>query len=377
MEIKWTDEESARIREAHRGEGGLDAAGAMAVSLFLDRASGQVKEDVQRLRFVLEGGQGFVAKDAIAAAWPGFYRLAALAQEAERFEVEALAHAQEIETLRAKVAELEERRTISEAAWRQEVEAAQAETRKAGEQWATARAEVERLKVEVARLDMEKGLALQEAEDSESRLAVIRERSGNGVALHRKAEAGWCGVKDWDDAVHRDVRAANALPYLHYAANAVASWVLEGDAPQEAKDERPGCARFEHCENGDHDPACPRSKLHPCSSACTHDDAAKPGHPERVNKQSAEVVSVIGFTPKDDAGRRPEDDATFFRTIENGVEGTLPFTRTQIERYSDKKAEAMRAACWAAAKGQLEIAGIHETDLLWGMLKAAIEGAAS
>jgi hypothetical protein len=71
-------------------------------------------------------------------------------------------------------------------------------------------------------------------------------------------------------------------------------------------------------------------------------------------------------------GRHPENDADTFTTIENGVEGTLPHTRTQIERYSDKKAESMRAACWQNAWRVLEAEGYDEAGHLATRVKSAI-----
>lgn len=83
-------------------------------------------------------------------------------------------------------------------------------------------------------------------------------------------------------------------------------------------------------------------KRYPCSPTCTHDDAATPGHPERVKERSALFVgSIVASEAGYEAG-----------------------------------AEAMRAACWGAVQERLSLLGIGPEDMVWGDCKYAIEGAA-
>lgn len=85
--------------------------------------------------------------------------------------------------------------------------------------------------------------------------------------------------------------------------------------------------------------------FYPCSSTCTHDDAAKPGHTGRVKERSEE------FSP------------------ETGIH------RVQEQSF-DEGAEAMRAACWEATEKVLESLGWNvDGGHLRGQFKAAIEGA--
>jgi hypothetical protein len=106
-----------------------------------------------------------------------------------------------------------------------------------------------------------------------------------------------------------------------------------------------------------------------CAAAtCGHPDAFIPGHAERVAKASEAFKEAAG-----EAERRPEDCSTTFVTVENGVEGAI-FTRSQMERYADKRAEEMRAACWEAIQPLLTEIGLGPQEReRW---KKAIEGAA-
>lgn len=167
--------------------------------------------------------------------------------------------------------------------------------------------------------------------------------------------------------------------------------VLEGDAPQEANTPKPQSPFGDAgdpdvvllCMNcrGDHPhrwyvagseqgegwrcSSCgePSSEgRHPCSPTCTHDDAANPGHPERVKALSAEVIAMAGVDPlaekaKQAGAQNGREVASFKVGHENG-------------------AEAMRAACLEAALASVKRSlGVVDGDPALVALKAAIKGA--
>lgn len=88
---------------------------------------------------------------------------------------------------------------------------------------------------------------------------------------------------------------------------------------------------------------------HPCSSTCTHDDAATPGHPERAKERSEE------FTAK--MAEHQETADAVAKAREDGV-------------------EAMRTACWEVVRPECETEGYDSRGHFMSRLKAAIEGAA-
>lgn len=90
---------------------------------------------------------------------------------------------------------------------------------------------------------------------------------------------------------------------------------------------------------------------YPCSPACTHDDAATPGHPERVKERSEAVKEAA--TAAVEMVRRDNE----------------------LTRAYDNGAEAMRAACWDAVRGQIQ-AFAMAGGLFEAAVKKAIEGAA-
>jgi hypothetical protein len=90
------------------------------------------------------------------------------------------------------------------------------------------------------------------------------------------------------------------------------------------------------------------AKRYPCSDTCTHDDAATPGHPERVKERSEAVTAAVDVPEDYDWGESEPD----------------PYQRGS---------EAMRAACWEAAQARCERWGF--SDGFRADLKAAIEGA--
>lgn len=98
---------------------------------------------------------------------------------------------------------------------------------------------------------------------------------------------------------------------------------------------------------------------YPCSPTCTHDDAANPGHPERVKRLSDawEKMHSTGYSER------------VKRRGETAVE------RPDLEALAwDAGAEAMRAACLEAVQREGQKFGLSTVAL--AQFKAAIEGAA-
>jgi FtsZ-binding cell division protein ZapB len=140
---------------------------------------------------------------------------------------------------------------------------------------------------------------------------------------------------------------------------------LEGDAPQEGKEPVPQCGAAHpadpetfcaddrghdgpHSDTGDGPAITWRQRdgeRYPCSTTCTHDDAATPGHPERVKERSAELEAVA----------RGEGQ-----------------TKAESAAY-DAGVDAMRAACIEAVLKRLYHHGLYHFT---HDFKAAIEGAA-
>lgn len=89
---------------------------------------------------------------------------------------------------------------------------------------------------------------------------------------------------------------------------------------------------------------CPNGPRWPCAVGCNHPDSWVAGHPERVKERSEAFV------------KRAEDH---HKSVSEGYEAG---------------AEAMRAACIAAARSVMEGMGASNGD--WDAMKAALEGAA-
>ena len=166
---------------------------------------------------------------------------------------------------------------------------------------------------------------------AESRLAAIRER------LRDMAHED-----DTDAPVPAEIRAG------WHAARKHLSEVLESDAPQEAKE----LVKVVTLKTGMVGGPTKTDVFvsYPCSDTCTHDDAATPGHPERVKERSEAVVEATARA----------DQA--FRSYGHGAE----------DGYQEG-AEAMRAACWEAVRHRLWNHGLYQYTQDF---KAAIEGAA-
>lgn len=294
--------------------------------------------------------------------------LDALAQEKWRWEAE-------MRDLKAKVEGLEKERDIARglAATNQE------HLQECVAERDAARAEVERLKVEVARMEMEKGLALHEAEVSESRLAAVRAELGaheqedgpdllatlEGIREVLEGDAtNSPGTPDGSATMptaeqHEDLhRITGAVPNEAKGAGSICGAVR--NAPD-------GCGRPVVCSgrhtlrDGDHisetgEVFSAFAARHPCSPTCTHDDAGKVGHPERVKARS-EAVKAIGPLGEDTTEEAAAYDQGLTTGYDNGI-------------------EAMRAACWEAVQGCLQYHGHgpRTAPRLWTDMKAAIEG---
>jgi hypothetical protein len=248
-----------------------------------------------------------------------------------------------------------------------------------------------------------------------SRLAALAQRTQEA---EKKAAAYWESVLDREkklDSAESQLRAirerlATIVP--DDDSPSIARWVVEGDAP--AKEVRIvildmdlACATCQQCTlhrwwpSPDAGPGWRCSECatrasagrYPCSPTCTHSDAATPGHAERVARASEAFSRSSGL----DAGAMPviseETMAAVRRTI-TSVDGTLATTGAMLKDWPkdeptpdettaheegltkgyDNGVEAMRAACWEAAKEVFARYGIIEH--LYQDMKAAIEGAA-
>jgi hypothetical protein len=394
VKIEWTDVEAANLLRKFYDVANLGCAlderrvavagfASDVVSLFLARASGQVKEDVYALRtavsvlrdcqtwfdLALSGdlttrpqieGASAQAGAALERGLALIDRLAALAQKAEalRAKVEGL-HAA-LRSATDIVGEPLLNRCIA--------------LRDAEKERAAARAEVERLKAgHNARCGACGGrftacagclkTALAHAGTAESRLAAIREKTTKASAELRHAYRA-VGIKQNIDPS----LVARAIRILE---------TLEGDAPQEAKSPAveavemaaaaglparvavtyravPVCGK---CANA---PClCPCGPSWPCSPTCTHDDAATPGHPERVKERSEAVAKALGGIIVTRREATPEEQSAY-------------------SVGHDAGAEAMREACLYAVEQECEVLGWTATgsESIRARFKAAIEGAA-
>jgi hypothetical protein len=102
----------------------------------------------------------------------------------------------------------------------------------------------------------------------------------------------------------------------------------------------------------------PESK-YPCSPTCTHDDAAKPGHAERVRERSEAVKRAI-----------PINDLSTGTTSPATLQAIADISESA---FYQQGAEAMRAACLNAVQFEMEKRGASREE--WEAMKSAIEGA--
>jgi hypothetical protein len=111
-----------------------------------------------------------------------------------------------------------------------------------------------------------------------------------------------------------------------------------------------------------------KTKRYPCSPTCTHDDATKPGHPERVKERSEAVKAAMECPPS----------CPSHLNSGHTHQGNDPGGRMHGDYADgyDAGAEAMRAACWEAVQGVLERFGWGSGSECERAFKSAIEGAA-
>jgi hypothetical protein len=292
--MSWTDEEWAKLKRASGGRASDEAV--------LDVARGAVELAAAR-----------VLDDADLEALIREHVGPTDGRDAEAVRRAFHAHGATVATLQTKVAELEGERG-KDAERIREIERAK---ELADHLYNEEHLKAESLRAEVERLKAEKiGWATEmerRAMTAEARLAVIRD-----TIQAMGYEPRWSG----------DV-ARSTLSELSHR--------LEGDAPQEGKTEVGVLAQG--------------GTLHKCSPACTHDDAAKPGHPERVKERSE------AFT---------KDAVLNFNGCQNDRERIC--YAAGREKGLDEGAEAMRTAVEDWARGYF--GSVPPT------LKAAIEGAA-
>lgn len=126
---------------------------------------------------------------------------------------------------------------------------------------------------------------------------------------------------------------------------------------------------------------------YPCSPTCTHDDAAKPGHQERVKERSEAVAREVNAFGGETLGARRAlcdamerlgfDGAAMFRdtSLDTAALGNALFqsVRDEEDRVATGATEAMRAACLSAATTWAMERGFSVPELK--SLKSAIEGA--
>jgi hypothetical protein len=126
---------------------------------------------------------------------------------------------------------------------------------------------------------------------------------------------------------------------------------------------------------------------YPCSSTCTHDDAATPGHAERVKERSEAVLAAVTKCPK--CGGEVEEGyghasgavqpAPYLYCLKScgwrhTTKGEIVWNPTrEQEAWFDSGAEAMRAACLAVVQDEKDEIGLTASQVQ--RLKAAIEGA--
>lgn len=129
------------------------------------------------------------------------------------------------------------------------------------------------------------------------------------------------------------------------------------------------------------------AQRYPCSATCTHDDAANPGHPERVKEISGAVLAAITKCPQCD-GEVEEgyghasgavQPAPYLYCVKScgwrhTVKGEVVWNPTrEQEAWFDSGAEAMRAACLEALQPFMAKHGFSPSEQ--EEAKAAIEGA--
>jgi hypothetical protein len=375
MKIEWTDDECGAAEDARgvaisvsasdpcadRWRVAIEAVMTRAVERYLARASGQVKEDEKELRDTITYAWSD-DDDVHAADHAALSRLSALANEAG--------------ALRAKVAELEQETkdllTASREvlALRAEVDALKSRCAVLRDRAQTAEREMLLARQQVEHL---KGIVIpgagwkERALSAGSRLAAIRERANARDVCERFRDEGITEGLRW--VLEGDAPNSPGIPEGSPNVSTVSNG--SGEAPHDIYqchvENCPECGRVIASEIEAKGPAAvavgfasaaglPVRMVHrwPCSPTCTHDDAANPGHPERVKERSEAVIKASGPLGEDTSEEARAYDAGLTTGYDNG-------------------AEDMRAACLSAVCEMYNRQGgcVSVQDL-----KAAIEGAA-
>jgi hypothetical protein len=299
MTIEWTDKEFKRGREAWQNEsptpphdGVVRAIMSRAVELYLARASGQVKEDVELVRRCM----GIFVSREMDAEGAALSRLSALANEVGTLRAEVERLKDDLENAREDV--VTNQRVIAE--------------------------------------EVEKRMA------AESRLAAIREillkvrKSPRNETPADTAEEAARDRGFGDGWVTRGATMRAELDALEAAPNSPG--IPEG-SPNDSMPSNGSVVGLTA-----HDFAAMSDvPLYPCSATCTHDDAATPGHPERVKEGSEAMWRIVAPDAPGDVPDRADDDNT----------------AAESDAY-DRGAEAMRAACWEAVHRVCDLEGLGE-----------------
>ena len=272
--MNWTDEKHARLARAFES-GGVLAVADLALELAPERCRTMTEAVVlpAHLSALMDmtkpASERLKERRAVEALFiTQGATVATLQEEKARMTIQVSNLTEANADLHRQIADVARARATLQA----RVEEMEARIRQLIGQRDDARAEVERLKAEVQRLSRntreaqaELTTVTIERNAAESRLAAMRERGNDPAGLRRALEQARADGPD------------NGATPMGYAV-AAARWVLEGDAPQEGNTSTCYCLINPELR-------CFAAR-HPCSATCTHNDAATPGHPERVKERS-------------------------------------------------------------------------------------------
>jgi hypothetical protein len=238
-------------------------------------------------------------------------------------------------------------------------------------------AEVERLKARVRALD-------QDSADAMENWRLAQKRETNERIARKAAESRLAAIRE------TKFKCQHGHP-----VDVAGMFPAEGDAPQEANDSDEALSaenkrlaeQLASLRRFMIETACPHSwqdnpdgsmscvicrRMHyPCSATCTHDDAANPGHPERVKERSEAFMGTSerslanGYARLETLGPVESREGPTAQSVEIG----------RIEGFNEG-AEAMRAACIGIAQGVLVANGLDERSPIYVEMTRQLEGAA-